>query len=259
MTSDTISCDGGRQPWVIDAEVGQRINLIVYDFSRSDGRRFTTTVGESSGVGRLGVGDGRTSNATGGSYRIGTRLNTDVGGEMGISDAGGVMPQGGGGIATAARGKENYRRKEANVEQCVEYGRIEDRGGARLLPGGLVDEQGSEKSGIYNGKLAAGEVNDREITSDGFHQKQAAPHNHDEKTVDASVARSKAATENGGVAGEQLPVVSTDPLCGGTKRVRFAYRSLGNRLRVWITAGMGPKNMQRIIVAYEGEPCNFNN
>ena len=33
VTSDTPSCDGSRQPWLIGGERGQRVNLTLYDFA----------------------------------------------------------------------------------------------------------------------------------------------------------------------------------------------------------------------------------
>lgn len=47
----------------------------------------------------------------------------------------------------------------------------------------------------------------------------------------------------------------TTTLCGSDKRVSTLFQSTGNVIKMWVTAGSGPKDMKRFIVQYQGKRC----
>ena len=122
MTSDTPDCDGTRQPWVIHAEVGQQINLTLYDFTLSN--------------------------------------SEDV-------------------VAGPARRKKLDTVLSSSMKSCRQYGIIEDNKVERRIM-----------------------------------------------------------------------------LCGGQSRICRSYLSKGNVVKLWITAGIAPTDLQRFVLKYAG---NVNN
>ena len=43
----------------------------------------------------------------------------------------------------------------------------------------------------------------------------------------------------------------TTAFCGSEKRISSVFQSTGNRLKLWVTAGSGPKDLKRFVIQYQ--------
>lgn len=84
------------------------------------------------------------------------------------------------------------------------------------------------------------------------------PHPTPSNTFKSELDRTKAETsrrcrrygriEDNGVADQQIPICGSDTL-----RISRLYLSTGNVVRLWVTAGMAPRDLQRFVIHYSGE------